>query len=136
MVQVANHNLLDSEQLPGGGPGSVRGYYTDTALGSEGELVSMEIRGPSFSPLGLLGVHPPVKDEAQLGVFWDYANLFQVQPIPDQPDHVDLASVGPDVSYALGRFASVNASLGWQLRPPPGTTKTGAFAQVSLVAGF
>ena len=136
VVQVANHNLLDSEQLPGGGPGSVRGYYTDTALGSEGELVSMEIRGPSFSPLGLLGVHPPVKDEAQLGVFWDYANLFQVQPIPDQPDHVDLASVGPDVSYALGRFASVNASLGWQLRPPPGTTKTGAFAQVSLVAGF
>ena len=136
VAQVSNRNLLDSEELAGGGPGSVRGYYTDTALGSEGELVSQEIRSPSFSPLGPLGARLPVKSEAQLGIFWDYANLTQVQPIPDTPNTVDLASVGGDLSYALGRFVNVSASLGWQLRPPPGTTKTGAFGQVSLVAGF
>ncbi len=136
VVQVSDRNLPDSEQLAGGGPNSVRGYYTDTALGSEGELISLEIRFPSFSPLGLLGARRPVQDEAQLGIFWDYANLFQVKPIPDQPDHVDLASLGGDLSYALGRFANVSASVGSQLRPPPGTTKTGAYAQVSLMAGF
>ena len=135
-AQVSNRNLLDSEELAGGGPGSVRGYYTDTALGSEGELLSLEIRTPGFSPSGLLGLPLPVKSEAQLGAFWDYANLSQVQPIPDQQNTVDLASVGGDLSYALGRFISVNTSIGWQLRPPPGTTKTGAFGQVSLVAGF
>ena len=136
VVQLSNRNLLDSEQLAGGGPGSVRGYYTDTALGSEGELVSQEIRGPSFSPLGLLGLHPSAKDEAQLGLFWDYANLYQVEPIPDLPDHVVLASVGADLSYEFGRYASANVSLGWQLRPPPGTTETGAFGQISVVVGF
>ncbi len=68
IVQVSNRNLLDSEELAGGGPDSVRGYYTDTALGTEGQLLSLEIRGPSFSPLGLLGVRLPVTDEAQLGV--------------------------------------------------------------------
>ena len=78
----------------------------------------------------------PVKSEAQLGAFWDYANLTQVQPIPDQQSTVDLASVGGDLSYALGCFVSVDTSIGWQLRPRPGTTKTGAFGQVSLVAGF
>ena len=135
-AQVSNRNLLDSEELAGGGPGSVRGYYTDTALGSEGELLSLEIRTPGFSPSGLLGLPLPVKSEAQLGAFWDYANLSQVQPIPDLQNTVDLASVGGDLSYALGRFVSVNTSIGWQLRPPPGTTKTGAFGQVSLVAGF
>ncbi len=136
VVQLANRNLLDSEELAGGGPGSVRGYDTDTALGSAGELVSLEIRSPPFSPLGLLGARLPVKDQAQLGVFWDYANLYQVQPIPGLANTVDLAGVGPDLSYAIGRYASVSASVGWQLRPPPGITKTGAFAQISLVAGF
>ncbi len=68
--------------------------------------------------------------------FWDYANLSQVQPVPDTQNVVDLASIGSDLSYALGRFVNVSASIGWQLRPPPGTTKTGAFGQVSIVAGF
>ena len=136
VAQVSSSNLLDSEQLEGGGPDSVRGYYTDTALGSEGTLISMEIRSPPIKPLGLLGLHAPAEDEAQLGVFWDYANLNQVKPIPDLQNHVVLGSVGPDLSYALGRYANVSASLGWQLYPAPGTTKTGTFAQVSLIAGF
>jgi hemolysin activation/secretion protein len=136
LTQYSNSNLLDSEQLAGGGPGSVAGYPTDTALGSNGELINMTIFAPAFSPSRLLGLHAFPDDQVQLGAFWDYANLYQDHAIPDQQNHVNLASTGLDLNYSAGQDVNVQFAMGWQLRNAPGTTKHGAFGQVSVVIGY
>jgi hemolysin activation/secretion protein len=73
--QLANGNLQSSEQLTGGGPGSVRGYYTDAAIGSEGVLVSQEIRAPALSLAKLFNQTWSIEDQAQFGAFWDYGHV-------------------------------------------------------------
>jgi hemolysin activation/secretion protein len=136
LAQVSNQNLLESEQLAGGGPGSVAGYPTDTALGSNGELINMTVFAPAFSPTQLLGLHVPLYNQAQIGAFWDYANLYQDHAIPNEQNHVNLASVGLDLNYSAGQDANVQFAMGWQLRDAPGTTKHGGFGQVSVVIGY
>lgn len=134
--QVSNRNLLYSEQLGAGGPDSVRGYFTDTALGSQGVLVSQELRGPPFSLTRLLHANAPVSDQQQLGVFWDYGHVTQVQTIPDAVNTADLASVGFDVHATVGRYVDLKFDLGWQLRNVPGSDKRGAFGDIALVVGY
>jgi hemolysin activation/secretion protein len=129
--QVADADLLYSEQLGLGGAAAVRGYVTDTALGSNGLLVSQEIRAPAFN---FGGGH--VQDAAQLGVFWDYGHVGQVTAVPGAVNHADLASAGVDLHASLGRFVSLSFDIGWQLRAPPGTAKRGGFTDLSVLAGY
>lgn len=118
MVQIATTNLPYSEQLAGGGIGSVRGYDTNTALGSEGILVTQEIRSPSFSLLGS-GKNGGLNDQLQFGVFVDYAYLRQRNRIPDRPRSVDLASVGAGLHYNIDRYLNLQLEVGTQLMRPP-----------------
>jgi hemolysin activation/secretion protein len=134
--QLANRNLLYSEQLGAGGMDSVRGYYTDAALGSQGVLVSQEVRGPAFSFAELLHIPTPVSDQEQVGVFWDYGHVSQVQGIPSAVNAADLSSVGLDLHATLNRYVDVKFDIGWQLRDVPGTTRRGAFGDVAVVVGF
>jgi hemolysin activation/secretion protein len=134
--QVSNRNLLDSERLGAGGMDSVRGYYTDTALGSEGVLVSNEIRSAVFSVTEALHVATPVKDAEQLGVFWDYGHVTQVQSVPNTINGADLSSVGFDVHATLDRYVDVRHDLGAQLRNAPGTSKRGVFGDVAVVLRY
>jgi hemolysin activation/secretion protein len=130
--QVANADLLYSEELGLGGAAAVRGYVTDTALGSNGVLVSQEVRAPAF------GFDGPwhVQDAAQLGVFWDYGHVAQVTPVPGAVNHADLASAGVDIHASLGRYVSLSFDIGWQLRAPPGMAKRGGFTDLSMLAGY
>jgi len=130
--QVANADLLYSEQLGLGGANAVRGYITDTALGSNGVLVSQEVRAPAFS----LGGHWHLPDTEQLGAFWDYGHVAQVTPVPDALNHADLASAGVDLHASLGRDVNLSFDIGWQLRPPPGTAKRGGFTDLSVLVGY
>jgi hemolysin activation/secretion protein len=130
--QLANADLLYSEQLGLGGANAVRGYVTDTALGSNGVLVSQEIRAPAFS----LGGRWRLPDAEQLGAFWDYGHVAQVTPVPDAVNHADLASAGIDLHAGLGRYVSLSFDIGWQLRAPPGTPKRGAFTDLSVLVGY
>ncbi len=118
--QVANGNLQSSEQLTDGGPGSVRGYYTDAAIGSEGVLVSQEILTPAVSLAKLLNQRLPVEDQAQFGAFWDYGHVSQVDAVPDQVNSAALSSVGVDVHLTLDRYVDVRFDTGWQPRAAPG----------------
>jgi hemolysin activation/secretion protein len=126
--QLADRNLLDSEQLGAGGEGSVRGYDTDTALGSEGVLVSNEVRTPAVSLAD--------RDSEQVGVFWDWGHVSQVRTIPDLPMSATLSSAGVDLHAALGRYLDAKFDLGWRLRNAPGDPDHGAFADIAVVAGF
>ncbi len=134
--QVSDRNLLYSEQLGAGGPDSVRGYDTDTALGSQGVLLSNEIRAPAFSFSRLLDLPTKLRDQEQPGIFWDYALVSQVEPIPDEVNKANLSSVGVALHATLGRYADLNFDLGWQLVPAPGTDKRGVFGDVAVVVGY
>jgi hemolysin activation/secretion protein len=136
MGQVSDRNLMYSEQLGAGGPESVRGYYTDTALGSEGVLVSEEIRVPPLSLSRLVAHSSRAVDEVQPGVFWDYAHVSQVEPVPSQVNEADLSSIGLDLHLAVGRYLNLSFDVGWQLHNAPGLTNRVALGDFSTVAGL
>jgi hemolysin activation/secretion protein len=136
LAQVANHNLLSSEQLAAGGLTTVPGYDTDTALGSKGVFAREDLKTPPFSVLNLLGVHSRFDDSSQAGAFLAYAHTAQVSPIPYQVNTADLASAGVEVASQINANASVNFAMGWQLRNAPYTQKHGAFGDVSVSFGL
>lgn len=135
-VQLANHNLPNSEQLGGGGVGSVRGYYSDTALGSKGVLFSQELRIPAFSLTGI--AHPGSKlgDALQFGVFFDYARLDQIDTIPNMQNRVDLASVGFNAHYSVSRYVDIQFDAGWRLKEVMAAPENGVFGHVSVTIGL
>ena len=71
------------EQLGAGGFDSVRGYNPRAASGSQGFLLSNELRSPSWSPLQEAGAD--IQDSGQLLVFHDYGyvGFENAQPSPD-----------------------------------------------------
>jgi len=134
--QVANHNLPYSEQLGLGGVSSLRGYYTDTALGSESVLVSNAFHAPSFSLAELFNRHAPANDAEQLGVFLDYGHVSQVRAIPHAVNEADLASTGLLLHSEIGRYADLDFDIGWRLRDSPAGGKRGGFGDISLTVGY
>lgn len=114
MFQGATGNLPYSEQLGAGGIGSVRGYDPNTALGSEGLILSTELRTPEFSILG-----DKINDHLQFGIFADYARVWQRKSYPDLPHASDLASVGLNVNYVVDRYVQLQVQVGRQLKRAP-----------------
>ncbi len=135
-LQASNGNLPYSEQVGGGGVGSVRGYYTDTAFASQGEMFSQELRLAPFGLSRMLDRSSEFGDKAQVGVFFDYANLREVSPIPDVQSPVDLASAGFLARYSISRFLDVQYDMGWRLRRAPTVPERGAYGQVSVTGSF
>lgn len=134
--QVADGNLQFSEQLGAGGASSVRGYYTDAAIGTQGVLVSNEIRGPAMSLSKLVGQHLPVDDQAQFGAFWDYGHVAQKDAVPDQVNSATLSSLGVDAHLTLNRYADLRVDVGWQLRAAPGSDGRSVFTDFAVTVGF
>jgi len=99
-------------------------------------MINQTVYAPSFSPITLLNLHLPMQDQAQIGVFWDYANLYQHSPIPNMQPHEDIASVGIDANYTIDKNTNVQFAMGWQLRNTPGRVRRGGFGQVSLQLGY
>lgn len=136
LAQFSNRNLLSTEELVGGGPDSLPGYAPDTALGSEGELIVEELRLPSFSPLHILVDRPPFKDAAQFGIFWGYADLYQVEDIPNVSNRANLTDAGMSLRYVSTDHFNLRCDLGWQLRRAPGAVRHGPLADLSITMGF
>lgn len=93
--QIANNPLINSEQLSGGGQSSVRGYLESSALGDNGVFGTLEMRSPSF-----LGKHSKEATMEEKGNEWrvygfvEGGRLTLNEPLPEQQDIYDLASVG------------------------------------------
>jgi hemolysin activation/secretion protein len=137
MLQDASTNLLDSEQLVGGGPGSAIGYPSDVALGSMGVIAREAIYAPSFKPARLLGLNPSFNTgKAQVYAFWNYADLHQITTLQGTVPIADLASVGLGINYGVSNNLDVRFATGWQLRRARGYSKTGAIGQLSVIVGF
>ena len=118
-----------------GGHDSVRGYDERAANGSEGILLSNELRSPSFSLFGG-GLPYGLVDQAQLLAFWDYASVRDHQTTPGNPTSVQLSSVGLGARYTVSRFVDLRADYGHELLKLPGATKLGQVLHVSLTMGY
>ena len=113
-LQLAHGNLLASEQLGVGGSTTVRGYDEREANGDQGYLASTEIRTPPVS-LGVpLGLEKAI-DQLQFLGFFDFGVAENRILLPGEDPHVQLASVGPGMRYAISPFLSVRFDYGWQL---------------------
>ncbi len=112
--QLADSNLLGSEQFGIGGFNTVRGYDEREANGDEGYLFSTELRTPSLSPASWFGISK-ITDQLQFLTFFDYGVTENNQLLPGEDPHILLASVGPGLRYALNPYLSMRADYGWQL---------------------
>ena len=114
--QLADGNLLPSEQMGLGGSYTVRGYEERTVSGSEGFMVINELRFPSFS-VGRL-FDKSAKDELQFLGFFDYGETSNPDLQPREDPHMLLSSVGLGLRYRVSRFLTAHADYGWQLTDP------------------
>lgn len=131
--QIADRELLPSEQLGAGGSDSVRGYDPRAASGSQGFLLSNELRSPSWSPLQQAGTG--IDDNGQLLVFHDYGYVGFESPQSNLARNAELQSVGVGLRYGVGRYLDVRMDYGWQLERLPGASKLGNLATISVTLG-
>jgi hemolysin activation/secretion protein len=137
--QIANRNLLPSEQLGAGGADSVRGYDERVANGARGVLASQEIRTPTFSlAKWILNTDSPFNDSTQLGAFFDYGSVSDKQTLPGAPNSIELTSAGLSLHTLSGPDANVRIDLnyGWQLRKLPYTNDHSQFGHVAVTAAY
>lgn len=87
--QIADQPLLNSEQITGGGLGTVRGYYEAEEVGDNGLFGTVELRSPS-----LLRFVTAKKGDWRVYVFADAGWLTVIDSLPDQKNHFDFASFG------------------------------------------
>ena len=102
--QASDQPLVNSEQYAGGGLGTVRGYLEAEQLGDDAIGGTVELRSPSL--LGLVG---DKADEWRLYAFADGAILTIREPLPEQQDRFNLASVG--VGSRIRLFDHFNGSI-------------------------
>jgi hemolysin activation/secretion protein len=114
-VQLADRNLLSSEQLGLGGYDTLPGYEEREANGDNGFILANELQAPVFSPLKLLG-RKSAADQMKLLVFWDHGEVGSHRLLPDEDAHLVLESVGPGLRYALAPYLTLRFDYGWQLR--------------------
>jgi hemolysin activation/secretion protein len=133
-LQLTSSNLLSSEELGAGGVESVRGYDERTASGSEGLLLSSELRTP---PVGVIDplFGASTGDQIQGDVFWDYGHVRDHKDSAGTSNSETLQSVGAGFHYTLSRFVDLRFEYAWQLRKAPGATKHNAEPYLSLVVG-
>lgn len=111
--QLADGNLVPSEQFALGGAYTIRGYEERVASGAEGFIISNELRAPSFSPGRWLD--KTAKDELQVLGFFDYGETSNRELLKNEDPHVLLKSAGVGLRYQVSRFVSVRFDYGWQL---------------------
>ena len=129
-AQIADGNLLPSEQLGMGGYATARGYEEREGNGDQGYLISNELRTPPFSVLGFLSkedpdaqtsiLHParktaPLEEKIQLLAFWDYGQVSNVELLSGEDAHIVFSSVGVGIRYSLSRHLALRFDYGWQL---------------------
>lgn len=135
-VQVASGNLPNSEQMGGGGSGSARGYYPDTAVGSTGVILNTEVRLAPFSPAALIARKTSINDNLQAGVFYDFVDIRQPDKVPGASAPARLESVGFLLDYSAGRSLDLAIDGGLQLKRGPNEVKKGGFVAMTLTVSF
>jgi hemolysin activation/secretion protein len=90
--QIAGQPLINSEQISGGGLGTVRGYLEATALGDNGIFGTVEYRTPTL--IGRGDTSPNPADEWRFHAFADVGMVGIYDPLSGQKKRTGLSSVG------------------------------------------
>jgi len=111
--QLANRNLLPSEEFGLGGYDSVRGYDEREQNADNALLLSGELRTPVWHLIKRVNRKP--KDELQLLLFTDFGLGGSHKRVPDEPHTVYLLGAGPGIRYMINPFLSARADFGIKL---------------------
>lgn len=114
-AQLANANLLGSEQLGLGGAHSLRGYEEREANGDNGYVVVNELHGPLLHIARAFG-GGTTGDQLDPLVFIDYGSVASHDRLPGESKRLELASAGVGLRYRIGGNLNLRADYGWQLK--------------------
>lgn len=131
--QISTGNLLPSEQLSAAGPGFVRAYDTNAAIGAQGLTATQELWAP---PVRFAGIDRSGAGSARVGAYVDAGMVGNPDRLPGEARWQRTASAGATARVELGRFVDLRADYGAQLRTPPGRRSRGSQGFVSLTVGF
>jgi len=113
-VQLATEPLFTFEQLPIGGPSTVRGYRVNTLVRDNGVIASVEGRIPVFS-LPLPGISSDENDgQVQLAPFYDFGTGWNTHSPTPRPR--DISSVGLGFRWDITGVVSAELYYGYPLR--------------------
>ena len=111
--QVADGNLLPSEQLGFGGYDTIRGFDMRDVNGDSGYIVNLEVRTEPLHPGWLSGWR--CEDSLQFLCFYDFGGAMNRQLLPGEPWQTTLAGTGVGMRYSAGQNVSVRFDYGWQV---------------------
>jgi hemolysin activation/secretion protein len=114
--QIADHNLLPSEQLGLGGYATARGYDERESAGDRAWFISNELRTPAFSVFRFLNKSEAIDEKLQLLAFWDYGATQPKSPETSEDKYILFSSVGAGLRYSFTRHFALRFDYGWQLR--------------------
>jgi hemolysin activation/secretion protein len=130
--QLSSANLLPSEQLSAAGPGVLRGYDPNAAIGTRGFVASQELW---TQPISLVSRAGPMADRLQVGAFIEAGQVGNPDRLVAERKWTKTASVGLSAAWSLGPYATLRADYGWQLKALPGTEK-GSLGYLTATIGF
>ncbi len=123
--QLASQPLINSEQFAAGGLGSVRGYLESEALGDNAVFGTMELRSPSLlkrrrvegteDPAGGASGSAAAPYEWRFHAFLEGGLLTLNDPLPEQEDRFDLASVGIGTRFEFANHFHGSLDAGFPL---------------------
>lgn len=118
-VQVADGNLLASEQVTVGGAATVRGFNENVFAGDEGFVFDNDLLSPVWRhPVSVRGKHY-VPLETRFLAFYDAAQVRNKHFYSLDPSFVPMASTGVGVRMSWASNFSVSADYGWQITHLP-----------------
>lgn len=112
--QVADTNLLSTEQFGIGGWNTVRGYTEFELRGDQGWFTNLELYTPPI-PLARLFRWEGKQAEVRFLGFWDYGQVANVTLLPGENPDGELSSAGAGMRLFLDRHFSARMDYGFQL---------------------
>jgi len=112
--QVADTNLLSTEQLGLGGYNTIRGYTELEVRGDQGWFTNLELYTPPVKIDRILDWSGHRAELRFLG-FWDYGMAANRALLPDENPDNELSSAGGGLRLFVDRYFSARMDYGFQL---------------------
>ncbi len=136
VLQIADGNLLPSEQLTIGGGSSVRGFRENLFAGDQAFVFNVDFLGPPlrrqipyFSK-----IRGPL--ETRFLVFYDAASSEAKHSLLSDAPRKPLASTGVGVRMSLATNFSLSADYGWQLTKLPYTVEEHSRGHIKVTLAY